>query len=492
MKGRQQGFTTFVTAYQLANILLNKNFQGLTIADESSNTEAIFQNKAKFPYDMLPDVIKPTEKFNNKRQLLFEKLNSSWAVDTATKNMGRSRTINFFHGSECAFWRDGIAVTQAGLGESFTKNCIKIYETTANGFNEYRDMWKSKQHINCFYEWWKTKEYFTKFESETIKKDFIYNIEHKKDWINERLKWLKNVKRINLEQLYWYYKKYTSYLDKELIKQEYPCSEEEAFIASGSCIFDKEKIIKRIDELKQPKRIGYFAYEYDGLRIKNIKWQDDENGFIKLYELPKKGYPYVLGGDTSGEGSDNFTGQVLNNVTGNQVAVLKHQFDEDIYARQMYCLDIYYNKALIGVETNFSTYPQKELERLKYPNFYVRMKEDTYTNKTEKAFGFNTNKKTRPIIIAEIVHVVRDMVESINDVETLEEMLTFVRNEDGKAEAQLGCHDDLVMAFAIAHYIRVQQEFEIKKEIKERNKTFNFSFEKEKEEFDVGEEEVFI
>ena len=103
LKGRQQGFTTFVTAYQLANILLNKNFQGLTIADESSNTEAIFQNKAKFPYDMLPDVIKPTEKFNNKRQLLFEKLNSSWAVDTATKNMGRSRTINFFHGSECTF-----------------------------------------------------------------------------------------------------------------------------------------------------------------------------------------------------------------------------------------------------------------------------------------------------------------------------------------------------------------------------------------------------
>lgn len=436
LKGRQQGFTTFVTAYQLANILLNKNFQGLTIADESSNTEAIFQNKAKFPYDMLPDVIKPTEKFNNKRQLLFEKLNSSWAVDTATKNMGRSRTINFFHGSECAFWRDGIAVTQAGLGEAFTKKCIKIYETTANGFNEYRDMWKSGQHINCFYEWWKTKEYFTKFESETIKKDFIYNIEHKKDWINERLKWLKDVKKLSLEQLYWYYKKYMSYLDKELIKQEYPCSEEEAFIASGSCIFDKEKIIKRIDELKQPKKIGYFTYDYDGLKIKNIKWQDDENGFIKLYELPKKGYPYVLGGDTSGEGSDNFTGQVLNNVTGNQVAVLKHQFDEDIYARQMYCLGMYYNKALIGVETNFSTYPQKELERLKYPNFYVRMKEDTYTNKTEKAFGFNTNRKTRPIIIAELVHVVRDMIESINDIETLEEMLTFVKNEEGKAEAQ--------------------------------------------------------
>lgn len=493
LKGRQQGFTTLVTAYQLANILLNKNFQGLTVADESSNTEAIFQNKAKFPYDMLPDIIKPTEKFNNKRQLLFEKLNSSWAVDTATKNMGRSRTINFFHGSECAFWRDGIAVTQAGLGEAFTKNCIKIYETTANGFNEYRDMWKSGQHINCFYEWWKTKEYFTNFESDSVKRDFIYNIEHKKDWIYERLKWLKDCKKLKLEQLYWYYKKYMSYLDKELIKQEYPCSEEEAFVASGACIFDKENIIRRIDELKAPQKVGYFIYDYDGIKIKNIAWKDDENGFIKLYELPKRNYFYVIGGDTSGEGSDNFTGQVLNNITGNQVAVLKHQFDEDIYARQMYCLGIYYNKALIGVETNFSTYPQKELERLRYPNFYIRMKEDTYTNKTEKAFGFNTNRKTRPIIIAELVQVARDMIESINDIETLEEMLTFIRNENGKAEAQLGCHDDLIMALAIAHYIRPQQKYIIKKNEREKYRSFNFSFEKEEEkEFEVGEEEVYI
>lgn len=129
----------------------------------------------------------------------------------------------------------------------------------------------------------------------------------------------------------------------------------------------------------------------------------------------------------------------------------------------MYCLGIYYNKALIGVETNFSTYPQKELERLRYPNFYIRMKEDTYTNKTEKAFGFNTNRKTRPIIIAELVQVARDMIESINDIETLEEMLTFIRNENGKAEAQLGCHDDLIMALAIAHYIRPQQKYIIKK-----------------------------
>ena len=105
LKGRQQGFTTVVTAYQLSCSILNRNFQGFTLADKSDNSEAIFQNKAKYPYSQLPDILKPTEKFNNRKQLLFEKINSSWAVDTATKDVGRSRTINFFHGSECAFWK---------------------------------------------------------------------------------------------------------------------------------------------------------------------------------------------------------------------------------------------------------------------------------------------------------------------------------------------------------------------------------------------------
>jgi len=95
LKGRQQGFTTLITAYQLACSILKKNFQGFTLADKSDNSETIFQNKAKFPYSQLPKKLKPTEKFNNRKQFLFDKINSSWAVDTATKDVGRSRTINF-------------------------------------------------------------------------------------------------------------------------------------------------------------------------------------------------------------------------------------------------------------------------------------------------------------------------------------------------------------------------------------------------------------
>lgn len=480
LKGRQQGFTSFITAYQLAISLLNKNFQGFTLADKTDNTEAIFQNKAKFPYEQLPDIIKPTEKFNNKRQLLFEKLNSNWSVDTATENVGRSRTINFFHGSECGFWKS-ISKVQAGLGEAFTIDCIKIYESTANGYNDFQKMWENGTGIKCFFEWWKTKEYRTNFESNKTKEDFMNKVYNSNEWIFERIKILIENKHLELEQVYWYYKKYEKYIDKDLIKQEYPCSAEEAFLASGNCIFDKEKIINRIQQLKGPIKQGYFKYETYYNEKENevliddnsIQWVEDVHGYIKVYEEPIEGYPYVLGGDTAGDGSDNFTGQALNNITGNQAAVLKHQFDEDMYAKQMYCLGICYNKALIGIETNYSTYPNKELERLQYPNLFIREKEDTYTHKPIKSYGFETNKKTRPIIIARLVEEYRDNIEQVNDKDTLKEALTFIKNENGRPEAQEGYHDDLIMAKAIAHYIRPSQTYLITKKEEERVKEYN-------------------
>lgn len=489
LKGRQQGFTTLVTAYQLAKSITNKNFEGFTLADESSNSEAIFENKAKFPYSQLPDVLKPTEKFNNRRQFLFEKINSSWAVDTATKNVGRSRTVNFFHGSECAFWRDGIATIQAALGEALTKNCIKIYESTANGFNDYQKMWESGAHINCFFEWWKTSEYRINFPSEDIKQKFVKDIDQKDDWISERLRWLRDEKHLDLEQLYWYYKKYEAYIDKRLIKQEYPCSPKEAFLLSGDNVFDTEKILARLTRIPKPLKVGYFIYDYDGLTIRNIRWVNDRNGYIKIYQVPDSPEVtnYCIGGDTAGEGSDYFTGHVLDAKTGVQVAALKHQFDPDQYTRQMYCLGKYYKNALIGIEANFDSFPIQELQRLGYNNQYVREVQDTYTGKTEKRFGFKTTLLTRPTIISRLIQIVREEVDSINDKDTLEELLTITRNEKGRIEAPEGGHDDQMMGLAIAHQIRGQVVFDAE-EI-QVTPQYHFNIEKTNETvYDYGEE----
>ena len=265
----------------------------------------------------------------------------------------------------------------------------------------------------------------------------------------------------------------------------------------GKTVFDARQVSKRLSEITKPLKIGYFEYKYDdtkpvGKKITDIKWINDKNGYIEIYETPNLNH-YCIGGDTAGEGSDWFTGHVLNAKTGKQVARLRHQMDEDLYVRQMYCLGYYYSSnnkdktkpALICIESNFSSYPNKELARIGYPNLYVREKEDRFTGIMDKSYGFKTTSITRPVIIAELVKIVRENVELINDKLTLEEMLTFVRNEKGRPEAQEGAHDDLVMGLAIAYYARNQVVYY--EEPITIQQVFNFSFEKQNN-LDYGEE----
>jgi phage terminase large subunit len=212
-----------------------------------------------------------------------------------------------------------------------------------------------------------------------------------------------------------------------------------------------------------------------------------------LYQVPNvpEMTQYAIGGDTSGEGSDFFVGMVLDARTGNQVAVLKHQFDSDQYAKQMYCLGVYYKNALIGIEANFDSFPIMELQRLGYPNQYAREAQDTYTGKTEKRFGFKTTSLTRPTAISRLIEIVREHCETINDRETLEELLTIVRNEKGRIEAPEGGHDDMMMALAIAHQIRDQVVF-VNEPI-EVKPQYHFNVERYNEtQYDYGEDIVVV
>lgn len=237
----------------------------------------------------------------------------------------------------------------------------------------------------------------------------------------------------------------------------------------GKTIFNAKNVNERIKQLRdrKPLKRGYFVYDMndkDKIITKSIKWVNDDNGYIDIYEEPRKTddegnvaiYPYVGGGDTAGDGSDYFSGHILDNVTGKQVARLHHQFDEDLYARQMYCLGKYYNYALLSIEVNFSTYPVKELQRLGYTRQFKREVIDEISKVKQHKYGFRTTTASRPVIIAELVQIVREEPELINDVSTLNEMLTFVRNEKGKPEAQQGKRDDLIMGLAIAHKARQQ------------------------------------
>ena len=257
----------------------------------------------------------------------------------------------------------------------------------------------------------------------------------------------------------------------------------------GKTVFDARALQSRLEQIEKPLKVGYFDYDYDGVRISNIRWVPDRNGYINIYQLPNSPEvtKYCIGGDTAGEGSDFFTAHVLDARTGNQVAALKHQFDADQYTHQMYCLGMYYKNALIGIEANFDSYPIRELQRLGYMNQYVREAIDTYTGKTEKRFGFKTTRLTRPTIISRLIAIVRENVEKINDKDTLEELLTIIRNEKGRIEAPEGGHDDQMMGLAIAHEIREQVVFAEEPIV--MNPQYHFNIERHNEtQLDYGEQ----
>lgn len=261
----------------------------------------------------------------------------------------------------------------------------------------------------------------------------------------------------------------------------------------GKCVFDAKAITTRMQGLPKVLKQGYFVYDYDGLKITNIRWVNDhKNGYIKIYEMPNSPSftKYCIGGDTSGEGSDYFIGQVLDAKTGKQVAVLRHQFDADLYTRQMYCLGKYYDNALIGIEANFDTYPIRELERLGYKNQYIREKLDEFTGKTEKRYGFKTTQTNRTTIISFLIGLVREHTTLLNDKDTLEELLTIIRNEKGRIEAPLGGHDDLMMALSIAYEVKNQVVFNVEP-INVRQQ-FYFDVSEIENTYDYGEELTII
>ena len=457
LKARQMGFSTETEAIIFKNVVTHHNYNAGIVAHKEDSTTNLF-NMSKRMLEYLPEDIKPEQKKSNAKELVFNNsegtgLDSKIKCMTAGgKGIGRSDTFTALHLSELAFWEGNKKETMTGLLQAVpnTPESMIIIESTANGYEYFKEMWDravagKSDFYPLFIGWNELKEYSMPYTGFKLTKEEV-DLQEQYNLTLEQLTWRRWCIENNCSG------------DINQFKQEYPICPEEAFLSTGNCYFNKENIINRINNVPNPIIRGKFNCFYDGIRIRNQKFLEQEDGEIQIYEYPENRVPYVIGGDTAGEGSDYFTAHVINNITGKQVAVLKQQHNEIEYVKQVYCLGMFYNKALIGLENNFSTYPTQKLTELNYPNQYVRKKEDVYNTKYEKSFGFRTTSITRPYILANLQEIVHDSIEVINDKDTLREMLTFIINEKGRMEAEQGYHDDLVMALAITYYIRSQQQ----------------------------------
>ena len=472
LKGRQQGISTITEALMFQDSATRPMVNTLIVAHRDDSTAALF-NMNKLFYDYLPAKLQPMKKASNAKELVFENPTRDPAekrkkpglrsrircITAGGKGAGRSLTQNNVHLSEFAFWPGNKMETLLGIMQSVPDdiNTLVVIESTANGYDEFKDLWDGAEKgengwVPVFLPWFMEPDYRKPVDPGT-------------EWTEEERK-LQEQFGLDEEQLAWrrWCIRTNCGGDVNLFRQEYPCTPDEAFLLSGDAFFDNDVIMARRRAAPRPIREGFFHYpepQIEGGAPMDWTFTDRVNGYVRIYEEPKKGHPYVLAGDTAGDGSDNFTAYVIDNSTGKQVAELKLPLSEIFYARQVYCLGYYYNEALIGIEINYSTYPQKKLEEWHYPKFYQRERFDTFTGEMVKAFGWNTTPQTRPVILAELHTIMDEAPELVVSYHTLGEMLTFVYDKNRKPQAASGQHDDLVMAAAICYSIRGQQRYTI-------------------------------
>jgi hypothetical protein len=481
LKSRQMGVSTDIQGRMIYETTTKENRNGYIVSHEVPSTSTIFA-KAKYMYDNLPDGVKPLQKASNATELIFDKpihydgklngLHSKIEIKTAGKaGIGRSETRHYVHLSEYAFWEgsDENAPDKqlSGILQSVPDDpdTWVIIESTAKGFNNFKELWDKAVSgeigfIPMFFPWFVHEEYTIPLEPGE-ERTFIQTM-------SDYEKYLYNELKLPLDRIKWWRdtKKNKCNNDINQMKQENPTTPEEAFIFSGTPVFDTDIIQKRIEYLrqKQPQKRGCFYFEWkspqhrDVIKQKTIQFVDDPKGYITIYEEPTNSdMPYVIGGDTKGEGSDYFAATVRNNVTGNRAAVLHGQIDPDTYTHQVYCLGKYYNEALIGIEINFDIYPVKELERLGYPNQYMRQHIDSYTDEVQKKNGWKTDGITRPLIISKEKVMLRDHINLFNNIPMLQECLTFVYDKETRPDAMTGKHDDILFSDMITNEISSQQ-----------------------------------
>lgn len=104
VKGRQQGCSTYVEGRLYWKVSHRRGARAYILTHEDPATKNLFE-MAKTYHDKCPAMVKPSTGASNANELVFDVLGSGYKVGTAgSKGTGRSSTLQYFHGSEVAYW----------------------------------------------------------------------------------------------------------------------------------------------------------------------------------------------------------------------------------------------------------------------------------------------------------------------------------------------------------------------------------------------------
>ncbi len=444
LKGRQQGFTTYVGGRIYGRNSQRKARKALVVAHKADSTRTIFDMYQRY-HTLCPALLRPSTKYSSRKELFFDNLDTAIIVGTAGGDgIARGETITDAHLSELAFWPAGSAEENLnGLMQSIPNAPdTEVYiESTANGFNLFYEQckaaWTGASEFEFFFAaWFETPEYRMPVPEDfgrTIEEDELVE---KYGLDNEQLEWRR--KRIGTSGL-------------QLFQQEYPCCAEEAFIASGRPVFDPEQLTRLQETAPGPIGSMDLVQTPAGFVLEDLT-----GGRLSVYRERDESEDYVIGADV-GMGvrdGDWSVAHILDNEK-RQVAKWRGQVHPDFFATVLQTLGTYYNTALIAPERNNHGILTcvKLWKDLSYPNVFIEFKEGQTEDRESINIGHYTDVKTRPLILDRLRASMREQDITVYDDNTLQEMKTFIVNDKGKMEAEVGCHDDEVMGLAIANHV---------------------------------------
>ena len=453
LKARQQGISTYCAGRVFWKSYFTPHARSVVMAHDSATSDALF-NMSKNLIKNMGGTYAPEEQKSNAKEIIISSPamardeTASYRLYTAgSPEAGRGTTPTIAHLSEVAFWQHDEKIL-AGLfqGISQAAGTEVILESTANGAQgEFYRLWKGavagdNEYLPIFLPWFLTPEY---------RRELPGPIE-----LSTEEEKLKEKYKLEDEQIYWRRLKIAEGGELKF-RQEYPSTADEAFIVSGSNVFNVEKLDALIPQSPRSRRT------WDP----NSKMFDEHReGDNWIYEFPKFDQPYIIGADVSlGVGQDYSAAVVMNNRYEVVAMYRNNRIDPSLYGELLFYLGRYYNNAFLAVESNsMGIATLQKLQSMDYVNLYKQTKVANVSNEEGERLGFRTTSATKPAMIGNLKNLIENEEIMIPAPIMIQELKDYVSTETGKTEAAPGCTDDIVIALSICaevlrtHWDRLQ------------------------------------
>ena len=481
LKGRQLGITTISLALDLYWHFIHPGLQGTLTTDTEENRD-MFRTTLSMYMDGLPKEYKIPLLAHNRNQLSLKnrsRLFYQVAGLRAKGSLGRGKAITFLHGTETSSWGDeeGLASLLASLAET-NPNRLYTFESTARGFNMFHDMYvtakKARSQRAIFCGWWRNELYMADPNSQ------VYKVYWDGKMTGEEKEWVRDIKKlygfeINSRQLAWWrWKMIEGIKDESLMYQEFPPTEDYAFVMTGTSFFSNARCTDAVKALKK-KSPAYYRYSFGAnFQDTNVLKSTERLASLKVWEEPVDTAYYVIGADPaygSSDWADRFCIQVFRCYADGleQVACFAtSELNTYQFAWIIAHLAGAYKNSTLNLEVNGPGQAViNELRNLKrqaaamgtalgkdlmdvYGNMqnYIWRRNDTLGG-VSNSIGWLTTAATKERMLTYMKDYFERQMLDIVDMDTIEEMKTMVR-EDGGIYAAGRNKDDRVIAAALA------------------------------------------